>query len=147
MINVIKVDDFEKFTAKLEEIATAIQNMPTPTGGYNKTLLYDSNDDINGAPQYTSVNLLDNLSKYDVGILIISTPADRNIPQYQSSAQYFFDINYVLTNGSIHKLHWAGYGVRWMQIEFTDTTFTIDGVGGEDHDHEPAIYKIYGIKY
>lgn len=32
MINVIKVDDFEKFTAKLEEIATAIQNMPTPTG-------------------------------------------------------------------------------------------------------------------
>lgn len=33
MINVIKVDDFEKFTAKLEEIATAIQNMPAPTGG------------------------------------------------------------------------------------------------------------------
>ena len=33
MINVIKVDDFEKFTAKLEEITTAIQNMPAPTGG------------------------------------------------------------------------------------------------------------------
>ena len=33
MINVIKVDDFEKFTEKLEEIATALENMPTPTGG------------------------------------------------------------------------------------------------------------------
>ena len=33
MINVIQVDDFEKFTDSLDNIATAIENMPTPSGG------------------------------------------------------------------------------------------------------------------
>lgn len=32
MINVIQVDDFEKFTEKLDNIASAIENMPTPSG-------------------------------------------------------------------------------------------------------------------
>lgn len=33
MIDVKKVEDFEKLTDSLESIATAIENMPTPTGG------------------------------------------------------------------------------------------------------------------
>ena len=33
MIDVKKVEDFEKLTDSLDSIATAIQNMPTPTGG------------------------------------------------------------------------------------------------------------------
>lgn len=33
MINVIQVDEFEKFTNALDNIASAIENMPTPSGG------------------------------------------------------------------------------------------------------------------
>lgn len=33
MIDVKKVEDFEKLTDSLDNIATAIENMPTPTGG------------------------------------------------------------------------------------------------------------------
>ena len=33
MIDVKKVEDFEKLTNSLNSIATAIENMPTPTGG------------------------------------------------------------------------------------------------------------------
>ena len=33
MIDVKKVEDFEKLTDSLDSIATAIENMPTPTGG------------------------------------------------------------------------------------------------------------------
>ena len=33
MIDVKKVEDFEKLTTSLNSIATAIENMPTPTGG------------------------------------------------------------------------------------------------------------------
>ena len=38
MIDVKKVEDFEKLTTALNGISTAIENMPTPTGGVNYSL-------------------------------------------------------------------------------------------------------------
>ena len=41
MIDVKKVEDFEKLTTSLDGIATAIQNMPAPSGG---ELVYDNTE-------------------------------------------------------------------------------------------------------
>ena len=115
--------------------------------GYETTLIYDSGSNTAGAPTGQDVSLLDNLSKYDLGLIIMSTPSDRAETPYQSSGQVFFDTSYALIDDNYHQLHWAGYGNRWIQIKFTDTTFRITGCGGEDGGHTPNVYKIYGIKY
>ena len=115
--------------------------------GYETTLIYDSGSNTAGAPTGQDVSLLDNLSKYDLGMIIMSTPSDRAETKYQSSDQVFFDTSYALIDDNYHQLHWAGYGNRWMQIKFTDTTFRITGSGGEDGGHTPNVYKIYGIKF
>lgn len=45
MIDVKKVEDFEKLTASLDSIATAIQNMPTPTP---TSIILDNTENIVG---------------------------------------------------------------------------------------------------
>ena len=109
------------------QIGNTIFSIPGSGGGagkgYETTLIYDSGSNTAGAPTGQDVSLLDNLSKYDMGVVILSTPDDRAVAQYQSSGQLFFDASYVLVDDNYHQLHWAGYGNRWIQIKFTDTTF------------------------
>lgn len=47
MINVIQLDDFEKFTEKLDDIASAIENMPEPAGSEIEVVEITAGNDTN----------------------------------------------------------------------------------------------------
>lgn len=153
--NTLTIDDLECSNPYITTIWTKnndiwVKNLPVVNEGgggsesYSETLLYDSGSNTQGAAIGVNVALLDNLSKYDMGYVVWSTASDRGQAGNQSSDLTYFSVPFVLIDDNYHRLHGAGYGTRWFQIKFTDTTFNIFGRGG---DLNPEIYKIYGIKF
>lgn len=108
-----------------------------------RTLLYTSNDITQGAPYQTDVNLLDNLNKYDlIMILYVADSTTGN----ESCGTGIYDVSELLTTG--YGAHFAGYYCRWSAVTFTNTTFNQTGRGAtyEGDQYAPQIYKIYGYK-
>lgn len=113
--------------------------------GFQRVLLYDSGSHTTYAASNTDINLLDNLSNYDVVAVGIGTPAD-NSENYALCYAWFdvedlFDSNYVAS--------WQGYYCRWLQATFTDTTFQYrsSNNNSESSNQIPKIFKIYGYKW
>lgn len=110
---------------------------------YTETLLYDSGSPITGAPFNQDVALLDNLSKYDTILIEWNTSQDRtNASPNEETDIVFCTVEELLRNNFI--LHFTGYGTRWGDIKFTDTSFKFTNRGG---DKNPEIYKIKGLKF
>ena len=147
--NTLTVDDLECSIPYITNIYTKnndtwIRYLPNSNGGgsgYNKTLLYNSGSWTNGATQGVDINLLDNLSNYDVIVVLTGTNQDNSSGGYKID-EAWYDTELLLTTNFF--AHWAGYGTRWWQLSFTDTTFQLDKRGG---DLTPEIYRIYGIKF
>lgn len=115
--------------------------------GFTRTVLYDSGSYTQYAPFQTDVNLSDNLSKYDMVMVMIGTAADNvRVGKYECDTA-IFDVPLLMRND--FNAHYAGYYQRWMDIKFTDTTFNIlnsDAVV-ESSDLKPCIYMIIGYKW
>ena len=141
--NLPKINDIEVSGDNTGHYYNLANLSDIPTYNLIKTKLYDSGSIINGAPMNTNIPLSDNLSNYDLCILIWNTTEDRQNTDYQSSDFVFFLPNVVLTSGLENRLHFSGYGTRWGQVSFTDTTFNFFSRGG---DLLPQIYSIWGIK-
>lgn len=110
---------------------------------YTETLLYDSGSPIMGAPFNQDVALLNNLSKYDAIVVEWNTSEDRtNASPNEETDIVFCTVEELLRNNFI--LHFTGYGTRWGDIKFTDTSFRFINRGG---DKNPEIYKIKGLKF
>ena len=112
--------------------------------GLTRTLLYTSGDITQGAPYQTDVNLLDNLNKYDL-VMILYVADDRT--GYECCGTGVYDVQELLTTG--YSAHFAGYYCRWSMVHFTNTTFNQAGRGAanEGDEYAPKIYKIYGYKF
>ena len=115
-------------------------------GGYSKTLLWDSGSTTTGATYATDYTLLDNISNYDQIILMVSTNGDRADANHQYTQQLWLDAEYILEAGSYHNVNFSGYGTRYFEASFTDSSFRIIQGGGEG-GYMPTIFQIYGIKY
>lgn len=108
-----------------------------------RTLLYTSGNITQGAPYQTDVNLLDNLNKYDlVMILYVADSSTGN----EACGTGVYDVQELLTTG--YNAHFAGYFCRWSTVHFTNTTFNQTGRGAanEGDQYAPQIFKIYGYK-
>ena len=121
------------------------------TGGsgrpYEKTLIWNSGSNTVGASYATDYTLLDNVSNYDQLILMVSTNGDRLDPNHQYSYQIWVDADYILESETWHNINVSGYGARYFEAHFTDTTFRIIQGSGESSSLAPTIYQIYGVKY
>lgn len=108
-----------------------------------RALLYTSGDITQGAPYQTDVNLLDNLNKYD--LVMVLYVADSNTGN-EGCGTGVYDVQELLTTG--HSAYYAGYMGRWSFMRFTNTTFnqTRRGATTESDQEAPRIYKIYGYK-
>lgn len=143
MINVIKVDDFEKFTTKLEEIATAIQNMPTPSGSYTIEKIYDSNGA--GAEFNTALTLDNPITDYDEILIRAWSRTD-----YTTSPNDRMNISIPasLIGSPTAKNVYMGFFKRILYIWADNGNIYNDGLlYDEDYGYTPRIYEIYGIKY
>lgn len=110
---------------------------------YAETLLYDSGSPTSGAPFNQDVALFDSLSNYDAIVVEWNTSEDRSRESpLETSDTVFCTVQDLLSNNFC--LHFSGYGTRWGEITFTDTTFKLFARGG---DLTPQIYKIKGLKF
>lgn len=116
------------------------------SGGYHKALLWDSGSPTTGASYATDYALLDNLSNYNQIILMVSTTGDRADPNHQYSYQIWLDVEYLLSSGAWHNVNVAGYGTRYFEASFTDSSFRIIQGGGEG-GYTLTIFQIYGVRY
>lgn len=116
------------------------------SGGYHKALLWDSGSPTTGASYATDYALLDNLSNYNQIILMVSTNGDRADANHQYSQQVWLDVEYILSSGTWHNVNVAGYGTRYFEASFTDSSFKIIQGGGEG-GYLPTIFQIYGVRY
>lgn len=116
------------------------------SGGYHKALIWDSGSPTVGASYATDYALLDNLSNYNQIILMVSTNSDRADANHQYSYQIWLDVEYLLSSGAWHNANVSGYGTRYFEASFTDSSFRIiqgEGEGG----YTPTIFQIYGVRY
>lgn len=116
------------------------------SGGYHKALLWDSGSPTSGASYATDYTFLDNLSNYNQIILMVSTNGDRADANHQYSQQVWLDVEYILSSGTWHNVTVAGYGTRYFEASFTDSSFKIIQGGGEG-GYLPTIFQIYGVRY
>jgi hypothetical protein len=116
------------------------------SGGYHKALIWDSGSPTIGASYATDYALLDNLSNYDQIILMVSTNGDRADANHQYSYQIWLDVEYLLSSGAWHNANVSGYGTRYFEASFTDSSFRIIQGGGEG-GYTPTIFQIYGVRY
>ena len=124
-------------------VYTALQNV----GGFTRTVLYDSGGYDRYAPFQTDVPLLDNLSNYDFIVVSIGTDGDNTrLGKYECDS-VVYDVQLILRND--YYAHYAGYGTRWCDINFTDTTFNIlnSDAPSESSSLKPCVYFIVGYKF
>lgn len=141
-------------TADLEtvQIGNIIYEIVGSSGsgdGFKITKLFDSGSNTSGAAYQRSLSLSDNLSNYDIGLLLWSTSGDRGNTNNQSADYVYFDIKETLNNGNYGRVHFAGYFKRWGSVSFTDTSFNFFGRGADQEGSNclPEVYKIFGIKF
>ena len=94
----------------------------------------------------TEIALNDNLSNYDIGVLLWNTTQDRSTTRYAGTDFVFFMPSIVLANdpaNNAYRLHFAGYERRWGVVTIKNNSFIFDDRGG---DLLPEIYQIWGIK-
>ena len=109
----------------------------------NQVLLYTSNSNIDGAPFNTDLSLNENLDNFDAVIIEWNTRNDRiNASPSIESDIIFCLTSLLLLNNFI--LHFSGYGTRWGDIKFNQSSFKFINRGG---DLQPEIYRIWGIKF
>ncbi len=116
------------------------------SGGYHKALIWDSGSPTTGASYATDYALLDNLSNYNQIILMVSTTEDRADANHQYTQQVWLDVEYLLSSGAWHNANVTGYGTRYFDVSFTDSSFKIIQGGGE-YSYIPTIFQIYGVRY
>ena len=116
------------------------------SGGYHRALIWDSGSPTVGASYATDYALLDNLSNYNQIILMVSTTGDRADANHQYSYQIWLDVEYLLSSGAWHNANVSGYGTRYFEASFTDSSFRIIQGGGEG-GYIPTIFQIYGVRY
>ena len=116
-----------------------------------RTVLYESTDYTYGAPVGQTINLADNLSKYNIICIVwgdysdnTSTASEMGVNSLNDMA--WFDVPYLLEQNAAH---FAGYYQRWGIIEFTNTTFKYlaRDAGNESTSNLPEVYKIIGYKW
>lgn len=110
--------------------------------GYTKTILYDSGSDTSYAEYNTPISLLDDVTNYDMLMILTSTPGDNGL--VGNGIEIWADAN-VVTN---YKVVYQGYHKRWWCADFSQkTSFTYTGSApDESASYQPKIYKVYGIK-
>lgn len=123
-------------------VYTALQNV----GGFTRTVLYDSGGYDTYAPDNTDVNLLDNLSKYDMITVITGSPAANEALGGYTYLTNLFDVQMALASKGCYI---QGYDKRTIGITFTNTTFRIieHAATGESSNQIPQVYKIIGYKW
>lgn len=117
------------------------------SGGFTRTVLYDSGGYDRYAPFQTDVPLLDNLSNYDFILLCVGTDGDNaRLGKYECDSAVF-DVQLILRND--YNAHYAGYSTRWLDIHFTDTTFNImnSDTPSESSSLKPCVYFLFGYKF
>lgn len=124
-------------------VYTALQNV----GGFTRTVLYDSGGYDQYAPDNADVNLLDNLSNYDMITVLTGSPI---AAETLGGCQYltnFFDVQMALTSKGCYV---QGYDKRTIGLAFTNTTFRIiehSTASPDDNRGIPQVYKIIGYKW
>ena len=108
----------------------------------DRTLLYASSDWSHSAPYQTDIQLLDNLSNYDMITVIMSTRNDINGGLWYVN----FDVPLCLEFNRVSTTLWHR---RDIHLHFTDTTFQIayKNVVDESSSCIAEVYKIYGYKF
>ena len=121
--------------------------MKSGGSGFQRVLLYDSGSHTTYAASDTDINLLDNLSNYDVVAVGIGTPSDNS--ENYALCYAWFDVGDALTDSDVFANAWQGYYCRWLQVFFTDTTFRYrsSNNNSESSNQIPKIFKIYGYKW
>ena len=123
-------------------VYTALQGV----GGFTRTVLYDSGGDNTYAPDNTDVNLLDNLSKYDMITVITGSPKANTTLGGYTYLTNMFDVQMALVSKGCYV---QGYYQRTIGITFTNTTFRITehSAGSDESGFIPQVYKIIGYKF
>lgn len=116
-----------------------------------RTLLYTSDSTV-GAPYQTDVELLDNLSKYDVIEIWTGTTNDNgNSANKYCCCSHWHDVQDILTSVGTYYVHLQDYEQRYGWISFTDTTFNIvqrnSGRSPSGDWYIFGLFKIYGYKF
>lgn len=123
-------------------VYTALQGV----GGFTRTVLYDSGSPSTPCPYQQDVNLLDNLSKYDLIGFVICPPAGNTSNSYLAEMKWY-DAAFVRNNTVICYI--TSYYQRSCQITFTDTTFFVNSktATGETDTLAPMVFAIIGYKF
>lgn len=112
------------------------------SGGYAKVPLYDGGSPTAYAQYNTTIQLLDNVSNYDMLLILTSTAGDGGLSSF--AVQYLVDTQEAL----LYTVCWQGYKERYWLADFSnDTYFTYTGNAPNETNRLPYIYKIFGIKY
>lgn len=114
--------------------------------GFTRTVLYDSGDYLHYAPDNTDVNLLDNLSNYDMITVITGSPTANEVLGGYTYLTNLFDVQMALASVGCYI---QGYDKRTIGITFTNTTFRIieHSAGSDQSGFIPQVYKIIGYKW
>ena len=117
-------------------------NFFSGSGGFAKVTIYDSGSPTAYAQYNTTIQLLDNVSNYDMLLILTSTEGDGGLSSF--AIHYLVDTQEAL----LYTVGWQGYKERYWMADFSnDTYFTYTGNAPNETNRNPYIYKIFGIKY